>query len=127
VKTKSSSRATKTLSAESVPAPELTPENSKPTRRRAATGAAKGASVQARPKSPRAPAPRRRAATPTKLDTVAAATPAPADPSSRPFVTDDDIRMRAYFLYLEYGAQAGSDVDFWLIAERELRGTRKLE
>ena len=35
-------------------------------------------------------------------------------------VTDDDIRLRAYFLSLEHRGN-GSDIDFWLIAERELR------
>jgi hypothetical protein len=35
-------------------------------------------------------------------------------------VTDEDIRVRAYFLSLEHRGQ-GSDIDFWLIAERELR------
>jgi len=36
-------------------------------------------------------------------------------------VTDEDIRVRAYFLSLEHRARGGSDVDFWLVAERELR------
>ena len=38
----------------------------------------------------------------------------------RRLVTDDDIRLRAYFLSLEHRGN-GSDIDFWLIAERELR------
>lgn len=36
-------------------------------------------------------------------------------------VTDEDIRIRAYFLSIEHRARGGSDIDFWLIAERELR------
>jgi hypothetical protein len=36
-------------------------------------------------------------------------------------VTDEDIRIRAYFLSLEHRARGGTDIDFWLIAERELR------
>jgi hypothetical protein len=38
-------------------------------------------------------------------------------------VTDDEIRVRAYFLSLEHGGR-GRDVDFWLAAERELRPRR---
>jgi hypothetical protein len=38
-------------------------------------------------------------------------------------VTDEDIRLRAYFLSLEHRGKA-SDIDFWLIAERELRPAR---
>ena len=46
-------------------------------------------------------------------------TPAPA---AARVVTDEDIRVRAYFLSLEHRARGGSDIDFWLIAEQELRG-----
>jgi hypothetical protein len=53
-------------------------------------------------------------APPATSDTVAA---------RRRAVTDEDIRLRAYFLSLERGGQ-GSAVDFWLLAERELRGAR---
>jgi hypothetical protein len=49
---------------------------------------------------------------------VMAPTPAPA---AVPVVTDEDIRVRAYFLSLEHRARGGSDIDFWLVAERELR------
>lgn len=38
-------------------------------------------------------------------------------------VSDDDIRIGAYFLSLEYRGSNRNDVDFWLLAERELRGT----
>lgn len=37
-------------------------------------------------------------------------------------VTDDDIRVRAYFLYLEFGSAGGSELDYWIRAERELKG-----
>lgn len=40
--------------------------------------------------------------------------------TGRRVVTDEEIKVRAYFLSLEHGG-AGSDVDFWLLAERELR------
>jgi hypothetical protein len=38
--------------------------------------------------------------------------------------TEDDIRMRAYQLYLERGRAPGRDFDDWLSAERELRKRR---
>jgi hypothetical protein len=38
-------------------------------------------------------------------------------------VTDGDIARRAYDLYLARGCETGHDVDDWLRAERELRGT----
>jgi hypothetical protein len=55
--------------------------------------------------------------------------PAPEVPASVPVqaprvVTDEEIRVRAYFLSLEYRGD-GSDVDFWLLAERELRPDTK--
>jgi hypothetical protein len=40
-------------------------------------------------------------------------------------VTDDEIRVRAYFLSVEYQGPDRNDVDFWLLAERELRPTEK--
>ena len=76
-----------------------------------------------------APAPAKRAA----RKSPAAKTPAPRpagtpaevngerpSPLAPRVVTDEDIRVRAYFLSLEHRGQ-GSDIDFWLIAERELR------
>jgi hypothetical protein len=38
-------------------------------------------------------------------------------------VTDSDIARRAYDLYVARGCENGHDVDDWLRAERELRGT----
>jgi Protein of unknown function (DUF2934) len=38
---------------------------------------------------------------------------------SRP--TSDEIRMRAFQIYLDRGTAQGSDLDDWLQAERELR------
>ena len=35
---------------------------------------------------------------------------------------DEDIRRRAYEIYLERGEQPGSELDDWLQAERELEG-----
>lgn len=40
-------------------------------------------------------------------------------------VSDEDIRIRAYFLSLEYWGGDRQDVDFWLLAERELRPARE--
>lgn len=51
---------------------------------------------------------------------AAAIVEAPASEVVR-VVTDEDIRIRAYFLSIEHRARGGSDIDFWLIAERELR------
>ena len=36
-------------------------------------------------------------------------------------VSEEDVRLRAYELYLERGATPGDDVGDWLQAERELR------
>jgi hypothetical protein len=52
---------------------------------------------------------------------VTAHTAAPPSIPARRVVTDEDIRVRAYFLSLEHGGNGHSDVDFWLLAERELR------
>ncbi len=40
-------------------------------------------------------------------------------------VSDEEIRIRAYFLSLEYRGSNQDDVDFWLLAERELRPAKK--
>jgi hypothetical protein len=37
-------------------------------------------------------------------------------------VPEEEIRRRAYDIYLERGEQAGSDLDDWLRAEQELQG-----
>jgi len=37
-------------------------------------------------------------------------------------VRDEEIRRRAYEIYLERGEQPGRDLDDWLQAERELEG-----
>ena len=51
---------------------------------------------------------------------------AEAPPDSRPSDMDRDrVAMRAYELYLERGAADGQDMEDWLIAERELRGSRE--
>lgn len=42
-----------------------------------------------------------------------------ARPAGEP--TDEDIRARAYEMYLERGGQHGLDFDDWVRAERELR------
>jgi hypothetical protein len=44
--------------------------------------------------------------------------------AARTQVTDsgrhEEIRVRAYEIYLERGEQSGSDLDDWLLAEREV-------
>ena len=42
------------------------------------------------------------------------------DPQQRT-VSEDDVRLRAYELYLQRGAAPGNDLGDWLQAERELR------
>lgn len=36
-------------------------------------------------------------------------------------ITEDDVRLRAYEIYLRRGDAPGNDIDDWLQAERELR------
>lgn len=91
---------------------------------KAANARAPRAKKAAAPRTPRPATTRTRVAAPTTPEpvgqtaaTVPASSPEPA--RSRRVVTDEDIRVRAYFLSLERGG-AGSDVDFWLLAEREL-------
>ncbi|HEX4836367.1 MAG TPA: DUF2934 domain-containing protein [bacterium] len=42
----------------------------------------------------------------------------------RPRPSEDEIRARAYQIYIERGATPGHDLDDWLRAERELKGSR---
>lgn len=72
-----------------------------------AVGAAPAA---ARPKAPRV----RRVTTPVASVDVPVVAPALV-------VTDDEVRVRAYFLSIEHRGQ-GSPEYFWQLAERELRG-----
>ena len=55
--------------------------------------------------------------------TTRAADRAPRPPAQRGTVTNSDIARRAYDLYLAGGGEHGHDVDDWIQAERELRGT----
>jgi hypothetical protein len=73
--------------------------------------------AKARAKAPAAKA--ARATTPRKRP--AAAAPAAEVVAAPAQVTDEDIRVRAYFLSLEYRGSHRRDVDFWLLAEKELR------
>ena len=43
------------------------------------------------------------------------------DEPQRRTVSENDVRLRAYELYLQRGATPGNDVGDWLQAERELR------
>ncbi len=45
----------------------------------------------------------------------------PARKSARRDVTDEEIRQRAYEIFLARGATSGHELDDWLQAERELR------
>ncbi len=44
----------------------------------------------------------------------------PAKETPRREVTDEEIRQRAYEIYLDRGAASGFELDDWLQAEREL-------
>ena len=107
------------------PAPtSSTPETPKTAplapRRRASDVKAARPAQPAAPKAPRAGATEgARPVKKTRARTVA--TPAPVSaPPPRP-ATDEEVRVRAYFLALEYSGDDRNDIDFWLIAERELR------
>ena len=43
-----------------------------------------------------------------------------ARPSVVPFTLEEEIRRRAYELYVQRGPSYGSETDDWLIAEREV-------
>jgi len=43
------------------------------------------------------------------------------DELQRRAVSENDVRLRAYELYLQRGSSPGNDVGDWLEAERELR------
>ncbi len=45
----------------------------------------------------------------------------PAKETPRREVTDEEVRQRAYEVYLARGAAPGFELDDWLQAERELR------
>ena len=47
-------------------------------------------------------------------------TPTQDEPQRRT-VSEDEVRLRAYELYVQRGATPGNDVGDWLQAERELR------
>ena len=67
----------------------------------------------------------------TANDAAAASTPAGSKPRGRtvklgsqatgPDPTDEQIRARAYEMYLERGGDHGLDFDDWVRAERELK------
>jgi Protein of unknown function (DUF2934) len=66
--------------------------------------------------------------TSSAADSNATKASAPRPPSTNtsvyPSVSEEQIRRRAYELYVQRGGQGGSHVDDWFRAERELRGRR---
>jgi hypothetical protein len=54
---------------------------------------------------------------------AAAAQARPDQVKDAPGVSEADIALRAFAYYCERGYQDGSDVEDWLRAERELRGS----
>jgi hypothetical protein len=78
------------------------------------------AAPASQPVARRKPAAARPAAPAASAPSPAASAPAPAVAAAPRVVTDDDIRVRAYFLSVEHKGQ-GSPEYFWFLAERELR------
>ena len=54
---------------------------------------------------------------------AAAPSVGPEPVKDSPHVSENNIALRAFAYYCERGYQDGSDVEDWLRAERELRGT----
>lgn len=116
-----------------LPSVDMTPASAEPKEQGERTGqkaratrAAAGTRVRRASSTGSAPATRR--ASVTAAPPRRAAKPAPTNGAvvrtqGRPpaGVTDEDIRMRAYFLSLEHSGE-GNEFDFWVRAERELRG-----
>ena len=48
--------------------------------------------------------------------------PATQHDRKRPAISEADVRLRAYELYLKRGGAPGNDMEDWLQAERELHG-----
>ncbi len=55
----------------------------------------------------------------TKMQTVPVRVPTRQAPQHEP--SDEEIRQRAYEIYLDRGTTPGRELDDWLQAERELR------
>ncbi len=52
-------------------------------------------------------------------------TPLPASPEPEPksaTITEEDVRRRAFEIYVERGNTPGDEIDDWLRAEMELKG-----
>jgi hypothetical protein len=49
----------------------------------------------------------------------------PRPVKTKKIITEDDIRQRAYEIYRANGISAHTELDDWLKAERELKGSRK--
>jgi Protein of unknown function (DUF2934) len=126
-------KKTSRLPKASVPVPHPVPEASaaevpKARPRQVTARAAKAQGAAKAPKAassvePKATPPRPRATRKHASPKTPAATPvaAPEAVASLPrIVTDEDIRVHAYFLSIEHRGQGSPDY-FWMLAERELR------
>ena len=56
-------------------------------------------------------------------EVVTASDRTPRRAAQRPTIADTEIARRAYDLYLARGREDGHDVEDWMQAERELRGS----
>ena len=90
-----------------------------------ATGITQGKKTVATKKTTRSPKPI--PPTPPAVKATATRKARAKKPRTAPpvVITDEDIRVRAYFLSLDYRGSDRGDIDFWLLAERELRPSKK--
>ena len=59
----------------------------------------------------------------TKTERVTASAPTRRDEAQPPTIGEIAVARRAYDLYLARGCEPGHDVEDWLQAERELKGS----
>ena len=58
----------------------------------------------------------------TESQAASATTAGTQDATARNSAREEEIKLRAYEIYLERGEQPGRELDDWLQAERELEG-----
>ena len=71
---------------------------------------------------PRQPATARDKRTPTTQQRISSLPTVQTAEPTRATVTEDEIRLRAYEIYLKRGGESGDEFNDWIQAERELRG-----
>ena len=71
---------------------------------------------------PRQPATARDKRTPTTQQRISSLPTVQTAEPTRATVTEDEIRLRAYEIYLKRGGESGDEFNDWIQAERELQG-----